>query len=313
MSRRDSVPVSVVICTCDRPEQARACLQHVARLDPQPLEVIVVDQGSTSFEIPAGIERVRHIRLSERGLSRARNAGIAASSAQIIAFLDDDCAVKPRWAADVAGAFARHPDAGIIFGEVIGPSRTQGMYVPVYAIAGERRLGGRIAGARAHGMGAAMYVRAAAAPRVGGFDPVLGAGSSFYASEDWDYTFRALAAGVIVVETPTITVLHHGARRDSDGTSRDLLRRNAFSHGAVHAKLLRCLDAIAVVLIASEMVAMLALLRPLNALRRKPTNVARLLMYAAGFTAGLRAPVDVRGRIFLDPRQPIRSPVTESA
>ncbi len=311
MIRAHTVPISVVICTRDRPEQIRRCLENVSWLNPQPQEVIVVDQGSAAFEIPAGITGFKHIRTNERGLSRARNLGVATAGGKVVAFLDDDCAVGPGWAADVATAFERHRDAGVIFGQVVGPYPNAGVYVPVYRIIGERRLHGRLAAARAHGIGAAMYIRASTAAVVGSFDPELGAGSDFHASEDWDYTFRALALGIAVVETATITVQHQGARRYADGSAAELLRGNAFSHGAVHAKLLRCLDVTALVLIGAELLTMLRLLRPLNALWKKPTNAARLAMYVMGFGAGLRTPVDREHRVFARQAR-LRSKVSES-
>lgn len=297
--RPETVPISVVICTRDRPDQVRRCLENVRWLNPRPLEVIVVDQGSAPIEIPPGIRSLKHLRTGERGLSRARNLGLAAAQGRVVAFLDDDCTVGPGWAGSVAAAFERHRDAGIVFGKVVGPSRVEGMYVPVYSIVGERRLTGRLASPRAHGIGAAMYLRAGLVDVVGSFDPELGAGSGLHSSEDWDYTFRALTRGVTVVETATITVQHHGARRYADGSASDLLRKNAFSHGAVHAKLVRCFDPMAIVLIASELVSMLKLLRPWNVLLKKPTNIARPAMYAAGFAAGMRMPVDRGRKVFV--------------
>ncbi len=298
-------PVSVVICTRDRASDLARCLESVARLDPQPAEVIVVDQGAAPFNPPAG-PRIRHLRSHERGLSLARNLGLAAAGADFIAFLDDDCVVGPTWAADVAAAFTRHPDAGLAFGAVVDPGSDHDAYVPVYSIARERRLMGRMSARRAHGIGAAMYLRATAAADIGEFDPWLGAGGEFRSSEDWDYTFRALAAGVVVVETPEVVVQHFGARRFSDGSAAQLLRWNAFSHGAVHAKLLRCGDPVGLVLVTSEVASLLALVRPLNAFAGRPTNAARLVMYVRGLKAGLRIPVRRSKRLF--GRAEVRTP-----
>jgi GT2 family glycosyltransferase len=293
-----SVPISVVICTRDRPDDLGRCLDAVKRLEPQPMEVIVVDQGSMPSATPVYDAGIRHQFMRERGLSLARNEGLALARAGIVAFLDDDCVVGPTWAADVAAVFNRHPDAGIVFGTVVASSPAIDAYVPVYSIPGERRLVGRRSAATAHGMGAAMYVRGTAAAVVGEFDSRLGAGAELRSSEDWDYTFRALAAGIVVIETPTVVVQHHGARRYSDGSAAELLRWNAFSHGAVHSKLLRCFDAIAVVLMATELLSLVTLVRPLNAVVGRPTNAARLVMYVLGFAAGWRIPVRRRVRLF---------------
>ena len=293
-----SVPVSVVICTRDRPDDLRRCLASVAALEPAPKEVIVVDQGETPFHPPPGLPSFRHERMRERGLSRARNRGLSLARESIVAFLDDDCVVPRTWAADVHATFARHADAGLVFGTVVGSNEAQGAYVPTYSVERERTFEGRWAASQAHGMGAAMYVRSSVRAVVGEFDPRLGAGGDFHSSEDWDYTFRALAAGIVVVETPAIVVRHFGARNYADGSAGELLRRNAYSHGAVHAKLLRCLDPIAAVLVLSELGTLIGALRPWNALMRRPTNGARLLHYVRGLLVGLRAPVRRKERLF---------------
>jgi glycosyltransferase involved in cell wall biosynthesis len=295
-----TVPVSVVICTRDRPRDLERCLESVARLDPQPLEVLVVDQGSEPRLPAIQVPRVRHCPMNSRGLSRARNLGLELARGEIVAFLDDDCTVGPTWAGDVAATFERHPDAGVVFGAVVADSTDLDEYVPAYLIPRERRLKGRASARRAHGIGAAMYLRATTAAAVGEFDPRLGAGGEFRSSEDWDYTFRALATGAVVVETPSVSVRHFGGRRYSDGTAGQLLRWNAFSHGAVHAKLLRCGDPIGLVLVVNEVASLVSLLRPLNALAGMPTNAARLAMYARGLVAGSRRRVRRNQRLFAE-------------
>jgi GT2 family glycosyltransferase len=295
-----TVPVSVIVCTRDRPDDLQRCLDSLAVLDPQPLEVVVIDQGSTRFK-PAGKPRIRHHIMNERGLSLARNRGLSLAYAYVVAFLDDDCVVESKWAADVASVFVHHPDADLAFGSVVASNTDLDEYVPAYSIARERRLKGRMSATGAHGIGAAMYLRKAAAAAIGGFDPRLGAGGEFRSSEDWDFTFRALAAGAVVIETPRIVVHHFGARRYSDGSASQLLRWNALSHGAVHAKLLRCADPIGLVLVATELASLVVLVRPFNALLGRPTNAARLGMYVKGLIAGSRVPLRRTERLFAEP------------
>lgn len=297
MSRR-TVPLSVIVCTRDRPAELQHCLDNLAGLDPRPQQVIVIDQSSAPVP-PDGHDLPMLYRPTMmRGMSIARNEGLGLVESPIVAFMDDDCFVETGWAGDVLAAFDRHPDAGIVFGKVVAIDWSADTYIPAYAIAEERRLKGRLCAATAHGIGAAMYLRASTAARVGTFDLKLGAGAQLRGSEDWDYTFRALAAGIVIVEAPDVVVHHYGARRYADGSASTLLRLNAFSHGAIHAKLLRCLDPIALVLIGSEVLSMVSLLRPHNVIRRRPTNAARLAMYVRGFAAAMKVPVRRRERIF---------------
>src|ERR1700716_149612 len=104
--------VSVVVCTRNRPIDLGRCLAGLAESSPPPLEVIVVDQSdSPGRGTDPPIDGYRHHVASERGLSLARNAGIALSVGDVVAFLDDDCTVEPGWAGEIATLFERHPEA----------------------------------------------------------------------------------------------------------------------------------------------------------------------------------------------------------
>src|ERR687886_2751197 len=83
---------SVVITTYNRAQLLQRAIESAwqAGLD---LEVIVIDDCSTdqTQEICAQIPDIRYVRLSRnRGLANARNVGIAESSSEFVAFLDDD-------------------------------------------------------------------------------------------------------------------------------------------------------------------------------------------------------------------------------
>lgn len=87
--------VSVVIPTHNRPEMLERALRSVLAQTYQDFEVVVVDDGSAE---PASRvverlsdQRVRVLRLDpNRGMGRARNAGIAETRGEWVAFLDDD-------------------------------------------------------------------------------------------------------------------------------------------------------------------------------------------------------------------------------
>lgn len=85
--------VSVVIPAYNRPSMLRRALQSIAEQHPgRPGEVIVVDDGSTEdLGAVTGEFDVRVIRHAEnRGLSAARNTGVAAATYPWVALLDSD-------------------------------------------------------------------------------------------------------------------------------------------------------------------------------------------------------------------------------
>lgn len=93
--------VSVVIPTYERPEYLRGAIQTALGQTYEPIEVIVVDDGSSEpyagqvvAEFPESVICIRHDQ--NKGLSAARNTGIEAANGKYIAFLDDD----DRWHKD---------------------------------------------------------------------------------------------------------------------------------------------------------------------------------------------------------------------
>lgn len=102
--------VSIVICTFNRSEYIRPCVSSL-REQTYPkdrYEIIVVDDASTdeTGKITAieGATLIRHE--ANRGISAARNTGIAAAKGEIIAFIDDDAIADPHWLAYLVQPFA---------------------------------------------------------------------------------------------------------------------------------------------------------------------------------------------------------------
>lgn len=84
--------VTVVITTYNRAHFLQRAIESVLQAGSD-VEVVVVDDCSTDEtpDLCAKLESIRYVRLSaNHGLAHARNVGIAASSSEFIAFLDDD-------------------------------------------------------------------------------------------------------------------------------------------------------------------------------------------------------------------------------
>jgi len=90
--------VSVVIPVWNGERFLRQCLDSVLAQEHRPLEIIVVDDGSTdgSARIAAGYaSAVRVLRQENRGPAAARNAGLDAATGEYIAFNDCDDLWQP--------------------------------------------------------------------------------------------------------------------------------------------------------------------------------------------------------------------------
>src|SRR5436190_8120377 len=89
----DSPRVSVIIPTRNRPDLVVGAVRSALAQDAVPVEVCVVDDASEPPVVLPGelADQVTLVRFdSHRGPGAARNAGLAATGAELVAFLDDD-------------------------------------------------------------------------------------------------------------------------------------------------------------------------------------------------------------------------------
>jgi glycosyltransferase involved in cell wall biosynthesis len=99
--RSDEPQVSVIVPTRDRPGSLDRCLEALARQSYEPLEIVVIDDGSAADDEVAAIvgrHGARLVRGAGRGPAAARNAGVRDATGVLLCFTDDDCEPGPEWA-----------------------------------------------------------------------------------------------------------------------------------------------------------------------------------------------------------------------
>lgn len=113
--------VSVIIPTYNRARVIRDAVDSVLAQDFRDFELIVVDDGSTDgtrdildayLDASDGnFPRIRALTQENRGVSAARNRGIAAASGQYVAFLDSDDLWFPKKLSTQVAFFEENPEA----------------------------------------------------------------------------------------------------------------------------------------------------------------------------------------------------------
>ncbi len=244
---------SVVIPTHNRAETLALTLQSVlAQQADIPFEVIVVDNNSTDrtrevveeFARKATVE-VRYVFEPVQGSSAARNAGIAVSRGEVIAFLDDDVIASPGWLAALAEAYAELPDAWCIGGRVTLqlPAQLPSWLVPLDGLLAsylsQQDLGPEVVRIEyPRGLiSANLSVRREALERVGGFCGRLGRfRERLLCGEDIELCHRIQRAGGGVYYCGAASVVH---LVPSGRLTKTFFRRRAYWQGRTEAVLSR--------------------------------------------------------------------------
>jgi GT2 family glycosyltransferase len=221
-------PVSVVLCTRDRPAALETALASLLDADYPSFQVVVVDnasrtQASARVVTAIGDPRVRLVEEPRPGLARARNRGIVNSTHEIIAFTDDDVIVDRWWLRGLVDGLTAGEDVACVCGMV--PSGELRSFPQAYfdaRVTWARNCSRRVFSLAEppgdehlfpfqvgqFGTGANFAIRRSVVLDLGGFDEALGVGSQTQGGEDIDMFVRVLLAGHELVYEPSAIVWH---------------------------------------------------------------------------------------------------------
>jgi O-antigen biosynthesis protein len=200
--------VSVVVCTHNGEATLPECLARLDDLSYSDFEVIVVCDGSSDRSAEIAREHgACLIETAHRGLSHARNAGIARASGEIVAFLDDDAYPDSDWLQYVAASLRINGQAGV--GGPNIPPEDDGLVADCVAAAPGGPIHVLVSDREAeHVPGCNMAFRKSDLEEVGGFDERFRV-----AGDDVDLCWRLQRAGKTLGFSAGAVVMHR--RRDS--------------------------------------------------------------------------------------------------
>jgi glycosyltransferase involved in cell wall biosynthesis len=243
---RPSVDLSVIVCTRNRAEALRGCLESLSRaVSNSPnvrSEIVVVNNGSTddtrdvisawAHSAPCPVLLIEEPR---PGLGVARNSGVRCTSGRLIAFTDDDCRLGPDYLSDLMTNF-RNDDVPVIRGGRVELGDPGDLPLGIKVDDAEAVLKyplhpGSIA------LGCNMVINRDVFTCIGLFDERFGAGGPFKASEETEFFFRAYLHNVPVMYVPNMTVYHFHGRKSIDAARRQY-RGYFIGSGALYAKYL---------------------------------------------------------------------------
>ena len=230
--------ISVVIPTLGRPVLSE-CLRSIQDSQTWPAALFVVDQSSS----PHIAERLRemrdaglnatHVPMRGIGIATGTNHGLRQVRTPIVAVTHDDCRVQRDWLGSLRDRVILEGLA-VLTGRVLpeGDAEVPSVITSTVAVTYTRPLPGRDV----------LYPANMAFPRAVldavGFmdeDPLLAA-----ASEDNEWAYRVLRAGIPIVYDPQAVVTHLAWRDDADLAR--LVWAYARSQGAFYGKYLRRAD-----------------------------------------------------------------------
>ncbi len=240
--------LSVVVCAFSeqRWDALGEAVGSLRRQSPAPDQILlVVDHNDALLaRVQQEFPSVTAVpNRGRRGLSSARNTGIAHATGDIVAFLDDDATAEPGWAAAVLDA-CRDPAVAGVGGPVLPrwerppPAwlASELLWVVGCSYRGQHVVRGPIR----NPIGANMAFRRTVLARVGGFTDELArtSGSRLVSCDETEYAIRVRQAisGAQIVSVPGMCA-HHLVR--ADRTTWRYFRARCFGEGYAKALVAR--------------------------------------------------------------------------
>jgi GT2 family glycosyltransferase len=201
--------LSVVIPVLNGERFIGRCLEHLRRELRKGDEIVVVDNGSRdrTLEIARAAADIKVLVVPRATIAGVRNRGAAVATNDVLAFLDADCLVQPGWRASIerilsdpgvsaTGSYCDVPEAASWIERAWWSSRPKHEHRASFLISGN------------------FVIRKKVFDRIGGFDETL------ITDEDTDISERLVSTGAVLIEAPSVRVIHLGSPKTFVGFFR---------------------------------------------------------------------------------------------
>lgn len=236
--------VSVVIVNWNGKENLKECLDSLFKVRYSPLEVIVVDNGSSDGSVALVKKKFPSIKIVEvkknLGFAEGNNLGYEKSTGGYILFLNNDCIVTDNFLDPLVAFLEKNPTVGIVQPTIIFYRPNTRLHNKINSV-GSFLLKNGFLYHQDYGKnftkqkypkpfeifsayGACFLVRREVIDKVGLFDP-----DYFVYFEETDLCHRAWLAGYSVVAYPSVHVFHKGAQT-SEKLSQAFVQFHSFKN-----------------------------------------------------------------------------------
>lgn len=220
-----SVPLlsaTIAICTRNRTDDLRRCLEALMQLPDDGQEILVIDNcpsNDDSMKLVSEYPKARYVREPRPGLNIARNRALKEAMNEVVAFTDDDAVPDKNWLRALLKNYTRErvvcvtgmtmplelETEGQEAFERYNPFN-KGFYRKLYDSLHNPLSTGSV------GAGANMSFRRSVINLVGEFDEALDAGTVTQSGGDHEYFTRILRAGYYIIYEPDALNWHRHRR-----------------------------------------------------------------------------------------------------
>jgi len=116
--------LSVAVCTFNRAESLRECLESLTKQSFTDFEVVIIDANSTdqTSQVINGYSqklKIKKVIETGKGLAKARDLGWKSSQGEFVSWIDDDVVVSEGWAKAVVEILTENKDIAGVSGPTI--------------------------------------------------------------------------------------------------------------------------------------------------------------------------------------------------